>query len=146
MAEVVTFIYNIIVSRLKITEPEIEKPDRLSVTYSVLKQKLSITSSRINVSEFNYSKGNEFSDKVSVFRSTLSQGLPIQVRYKGAPIGAATIKFSKDFVENIDPQMADTIKTIKANIKKDGQVNGSIEVMVFIVPKCEEPDAQTKLE
>lgn len=141
-----TFAYYAIISRLRLNEPEIDRPDRLVVGFSVKKDKVNITNSRINVSEFNYLKGNQFTGKVSDFRSVIGQGLPLQVRYRGKPVGAATARFSEDFVKSIDPQMDQSIQTVESNIKQDGGIVGNLELKIMIVPKCVEPGPETKQE
>lgn len=146
MTEEATFAYYVIISRLRIREPEIEMPSRLVVVFSVKKDKINITKSRINVSEFNYVKGNEFSGKVSEFRSVIGQGFPLQVRYRGKPVGAATARFSKEFVESIDPKMDQSIQTVESPIKQDGGIVGNLELKLMIVPKCEEPKGGAKQE
>ncbi|KAH8417638.1 hypothetical protein KR222_003477, partial [Zaprionus bogoriensis] len=140
-AEPINFLFDIIVSRLALDSETVENPAGLTVNVKFNKIPINITKSRINVSEFVAGKRTEFKAEAVSLRHSLEQsGMPLAVRYNGATLGTAEVNFSPEFLDRIEPNMNDLIHAQVARIKRKDEEIGTVELLCFLVAKCDEPE------
>ncbi|XP_064550427.1 uncharacterized protein LOC135436673 [Drosophila montana] len=141
----VCFLFDIIVTRLRMYKDKIDDPQRLTVNVRLNKIPITVTASRINVSEFQSGRRIEFTTEPETMRQNLeADGLPIVVRFGGLSLGNARIQFPQNFIDSIQDGMSDLLHADTCSIiRRDAEV-GTIEILCILVVKCVEQPKQTE--
>lgn len=134
-----TYMFNIVVSRLKLTTAEVKDPKQVTVNVKIGTKKMAITQSRINVPDFQPTSAIPLKGDVNSMRQQLSANIQLAVRFKGKTVGEASVTISEGFLDSIDPKMGDTVETLSATVADRGEEKGQIEIIVYLVAKCDEP-------
>ncbi|XP_034114062.1 uncharacterized protein LOC117574350 [Drosophila albomicans] len=133
------FVFDVVVSHFEVPGIAIKDPKRLEVVAQFNNKAISITSSRINVSEFRSTAGLEFAAVAKKLRKTLEEcGMPITVKYNDRVVGTGQISFPQMIIERIDDGMSDVMHVDSCNIEKDGEVLGTMEILCRLIIKCAE--------
>ncbi|XP_030563776.1 uncharacterized protein LOC115764717 [Drosophila novamexicana] len=139
----VCFLFDIIVTRLRMYKDKIDNPQSLAVNVRFNKMSINVTASRINVSEFQSGRRIEFSTEPDTMRQNLeADGLPIVVRYSGLSLGNARIKFPQNFIDSIEDGMSDQLHADTCSIERRGVEVGTIEILCILIAKCLEQAEQ----
>ncbi|XP_030245339.1 uncharacterized protein LOC115564782 [Drosophila navojoa] len=133
-----TFLFDIIVTRLQLTKEKVDDPSKLIVNLKFNNIPMSITPSRINVTDFKAGRQSAITCDPEILRQGLeAQGLPMTVRYSGKPVGTATLKFPQSFVDRIQDGMSDLYHQDSCTLVKRDVVAGTLEVFCSLIIKCE---------
>ncbi|XP_017856746.1 PREDICTED: uncharacterized protein LOC108609532 [Drosophila arizonae] len=136
-----SFLFNIIVTRLELSKHEIDEPQNLLVNVDFNKNQLKVTSSRINVDQFDVTKGINCQTDPAVLRDYLeANGLTIIVRYNGVVLGKGCVPFLESFINQIDYDMDYLTYAGTCNLFGHHSLVGSIDVMCLLTIKCESQD------
>ncbi|XP_023161672.1 uncharacterized protein LOC111593247 isoform X2 [Drosophila hydei] len=133
------FIFDIVVSKLDVPKLVINDCSKLKVLTKFYKKEICLTSSRINVNQFNASSGTEFRALPSHLRDVLKNcGMAISVYVRDALIGNAQINFPNDYTNRIKDGMSDLNHKDTVHIVRKNQVVGCIEIICRLVIKCDD--------
>lgn len=146
MPQATVFLSNAVVPRLILNDPQIEDPTLIKISFRIGQKKFDITSSRINVPDFQNKSVVEMKGDTASMRNMLSSEVSIQIRYKGRVVGESSIRFAQEFIDKIDTTMRDTIQSEVVPVTFLGEDIGEIELMFFLTVKCGEPEAEADLE
>ncbi|TDG40271.1 hypothetical protein AWZ03_013301 [Drosophila navojoa] len=136
-----SFLFNIIVTRLELSKHEIDEPQNLLVNVDFNKTQIKVTSSRINVDQFDVLKGINCQTDPAVLRDYLeANGLTIIVRYNGVVLGKGCVPFLESFINQIDYEMDYLTYAGTCNLFGQHSLVGSIDVMCLLTIKCESQD------
>lgn len=139
MPEVNTFIVDVIVTNYRLNNVQVKNPKDLTVAASINFKKIHITSSRINVSDFNRGSSLEIMTTYDHLRKNIeSYGIPIQVMLHGRVVGAGTLRFPSEVTESICPDMKDIMHSGEANLDMNGNSVGNIQLLFRMFVKCKE--------
>lgn len=139
MSEVITFLVDAIVTNYRLNRVQVKSPKDLTVTACINFKRIQITSSRINVSDFNHGSSLEIKSTYDHLRESIElYGVPIQVTLQGRVVGAGTLHFPSEVTERICPDMEDITHSGQANLDMKGASVGNIQLFFRIVVKCEE--------
>lgn len=139
MPQTVTFLCNVIIPRLTLTSDEFEDIKLIKISFRIGSKKFDITSSRINVSDFQHNGVVELKGDTAGMRTQMAAELGMQIRFKGRVIGDAFVKFPEEFLNKIDTKMGDTVQSEVVPIVFLGENVGELEFMITLTVKCEEP-------
>jgi len=133
------FVFDVVVSHFDAPGIEITDPKRLEVIAKFNNKPVSITSSRINVNEFNTSASMELNVLPNKLQKTLEEcGMPITVKYNGRVVGVGQITFPQMVIDRIEEGMTDLMHVESCTFEKDGEVLGTLEILFRLVIKCAE--------
>ncbi|XP_030245334.1 uncharacterized protein LOC115564777 [Drosophila navojoa] len=138
------FVFDIIVTQFESPYVSNEELNNISVEVTLNNKVIKITSSRINVPEFEYGSSTEFVETPEKLRQRLeSCGMPIIVKCSGQILGTAQISFPQDIIDNINEDMPELQHMDTCFIGKGSLVVGTLELICRLVMKCE---AQPKMD
>lgn len=137
MSKVPTFLFDIIVTRLQLTKDKVDDPSKLIVSLKFNNIPMSITASRINVSNFQGRQSAITCDPEILRQGLESQGMPMTVRYSGMTLGTAAFKFPQSFIDRIQDGMSDLYHQDSCTLVKRSEVAGTIEIFCSLIIKCE---------
>jgi len=133
------FVFDVVVSHFDAPGIQIKDPKSLEVIAQFNNKPVSITSSRINVNEFNTSGSMELNAVPKKLKKTLEEcGMPISVKYNGRAVGVGQITIPQMVIDRIEEGMSDLIHVESCTFEKDGAVLGTLEILFRLVIKCEE--------
>lgn len=133
------FIFDIVVSKLDVPKLVINDCSKLKVLTKFYKKEICLTSSRINVNQFNAGSGTEFRALPSHLRDVLKNcGMAISVYLRDALIGNAQINFPNDYTNRIKDGMSDLNHQDTVHIVRKNQVVGCIEIICRLIIKCDD--------
>ncbi|XP_064549990.1 uncharacterized protein LOC135436344 [Drosophila montana] len=132
------FVLDVIVTKLKLSDLNVEDPQKLQVQAKLNMMKICLSASRINVTDFKTGSGTDFEITPEALRDNLEKlGMSISVSYNGFVVGTGQISFPNYITERIAVGMPDLIHSDSCKIKRDTEVVGTIEVLCRLIIKCE---------
>ncbi|XP_068153098.1 uncharacterized protein [Drosophila tropicalis] len=135
----VNFLFDIVVTRLLCPNEKIENPEKCQVNVVFNKQSISITSSRINVPDFNAARRLEFASDPEMLRHVLEKaGMPITARYGGIALGNGKLIFPEIVLNKIDIGMNDLMHADTCELMRNDQKIGIVELLCRLTIKCDE--------
>ncbi|XP_017849865.1 uncharacterized protein LOC108604780 [Drosophila busckii] len=139
-SEQLNFLFDIIVTHLEMTKDRIDNPAGITANIKFNKKPLTLTASRINVTDFKPGRQTEFTAEPNALRKNLEDdGLTIAIRYSGATLGSATIEFPPEFTDRIDAGMNDLMHSASCALIRANLEVGKATIMCMLTIKCEEP-------
>lgn len=133
-----SFVFDIIVTQFESPYVSNEDLNNISVEATLNNKVIKITSSRINVPDFEYGSSTEFVELPEKLRQSLeSCGMPIIVKYLGQILGTAQISFPQEIIDSIDKDMPELQHMDTCFIGKGSLVVGSLELICRLIMKCE---------
>ncbi|XP_030563897.1 uncharacterized protein LOC115764793 isoform X2 [Drosophila novamexicana] len=134
----VNFLFDIIVTRLRLNKNEFDEPQNLLVRAKFNKIGLAVTSSRINVTEFRAGRDIEFKVEPQKLRNNLKNiGMLVTVQYGSINLGTGTLMFPPSFIDKIDYGMSDLVHADTCCIQSRNTEVGFVELLCRLIIKCE---------
>lgn len=139
LPEICNYQFDIIIT--KIESPTLQPGDikNLKVETVFNNKNLSITSSRINVTDFKPGTGLSISVKPEAFCRDLEKcGLPLIVYNNGSLMGAGQICFPEVMIEGIMYSEPKQQFTDSCDIMAEGKVTARVNILYELSIKCDE--------
>lgn len=129
-----------IITRFESTVPQFADIMKLLIEIVFNDEKMTITPSRINVSELNPDAGLNISVQPEMFMKNLHRcGLPIVAYYNGALMGTAQLTFPDVMFEEIREGTPTQTFFDSCDIKMRSKVNARLEIFYQLRIKCDVP-------
>ncbi|XP_017847798.1 uncharacterized protein LOC108603470 [Drosophila busckii] len=139
------FMFNAVVSRLDTPNWQDLDIQKLKVVAELNNLPLTITASRINMSDVEPQTGIEFSSGIEQLRLNLIQcGMPITVFYGEEIIGNSLINFPTTVTDLVTEDMGNIMHCGSCSFERQGVVFGSIEILCCLATKCDEDANKSK--
>ncbi|XP_030245331.1 uncharacterized protein LOC115564775 [Drosophila navojoa] len=133
-----SFLFDIVVTKLNVANMAVNDGSKLKVLAKFYKNEICLTSSRINVNDFQAGSATEFSASVRRLRETLRQcGLAMAIYNDSTVVGRAQIYFPDRYIERIERDMCDLIHTESVEIVSQSRVVGTIDIRCRLIMKCD---------
>ncbi|EDV48853.1 uncharacterized protein LOC6552557 [Drosophila erecta] len=130
------FLFDIVVTSLDLYKP-VNEPEQLEAQVKFGGANIKITSSRINVREFENNRVTELTLSPSALRQSLeSQGMQISARYAGSSLGSNVLLFPDTFIDKISPTMNDLFFEDTINLMRRVDCIGTISIRLVLIVKC----------
>ncbi|XP_043654044.1 uncharacterized protein LOC122620579 [Drosophila teissieri] len=134
------FLFDIVVTNVELNKP-VKEPEELQVQVKFGGVNVRITSSRINVQDFEANRVTEFTISPSALRRTLEdQGMQISARHAGSTLGSNVLLFPDTFIDKIDPKMNDLYFEDTINLMRRVDCVGTISIRLVLIVKCTDLD------
>lgn len=136
---VCSFVFDIVVTKLNVANMAINDASKLKVVARIYKNEICLTSSCINVNDFQAGSATEFKASPKRVREVLVKcGLPIVIYNESALVGRAQIYFPDSYIESIDRGMADLIHKDSVDIVNYSEIVGTLDIRCRLIIKCED--------
>ncbi|KAM7360764.1 uncharacterized protein ACRADG_007583 isoform 2-T2 [Cochliomyia hominivorax] len=134
------YILDIVVTQINLINPQVEDNTKLKIDAKFLTNNITITTSRINVSEFKGGNGLEFQEKPLKLKDKLFKNpLECQVYYDNQVVGTATFLWPDSIINNIAGDCGrELMHCQEADINNNKQKVGQMEILARLQIKCEE--------
>lgn len=140
LPDILKLEFNMIITRFESIVPQFADIMKLLIEVVFNGEKMTITPSRINVSELNPDAGLDISVKPEILIKNLQRcGLPIVAYYNGALMGSAQITFPDVMFEEIMDGVPTQTFFDSCEIKMRSKVNARLEVFYQLRVKCDVP-------
>lgn len=138
----ITVLFDAVVTHYRLDNENIGDPKHLTVSAKMNFKNVNITSSRINVTEFNPSSSVEMKTTIKQLRKNVeTYGMYINVKLQGCIVGAGILLFPSDVTDRICEDMHDVIHSGVVNLAIGGNQVGEVEMLCQLTLKCEETKA-----
>ncbi|EDV95017.1 GH23735 [Drosophila grimshawi] len=132
-----TFDFDIVVTHIDLTRVESVNSKELQVEATINYRTVSITASRINVTEFKDNCSTELNVVPANLRQTLEKcGMPVLVKYSGEILCTGQLSFPANVTESISENMQPLMHVDTCRLERDGQKIGTLEVLYRLFTKC----------
>ncbi|KAM8702977.1 hypothetical protein ACLKA7_005338 [Drosophila subpalustris] len=136
------FVFDIFVKSFESPKLKAEDAKKLQVEAQFNGKKIAITSSRINVADFNPNASTDFRDKDKRVRENLeSCGLTFAVKFNNRAFGNGRVNLPEKFIDGIKEGMSDLVHEDSCSIEnKDREEVGKLTFKCRLIIKCDGPD------
>lgn len=138
----ITVLCDVVVTNLRLYNEKIRDPKHLTVSATMNLKKINITSSRINVTQFNPCSTLEMKTTITQLRKNMeTYGMFINVMLQGHIVGTGVLLFPSDVTDCIGEDMDEVIHAGVVNLDLKGYRVGQVEMLCQLTPKCKETNA-----
>ncbi|KAL7730509.1 hypothetical protein ACLKA6_000511 [Drosophila palustris] len=136
------FVFDIFVKSFESPKLKAEDAKKLQVEAQFNGKKIAITSSRINVDDFNPNASTDFRDKDKRVRENVeSCGLTFAVKFNNRAFGNGRVNLPEKFIDGIKEGMSDLVHEDSCSIEnKDKEEVGKLTFKCRLIIKCDGPD------
>ncbi|KAH8278707.1 hypothetical protein KR018_007536, partial [Drosophila ironensis] len=132
------FLFDFLATNLELFTSKVLEPINISMELKIFKEKITITSSRINVNEFVNNRQTTVNTTISELRRLLGEnGLVVTVRYIRSTLGSGVMKFPDTILDQISPNMRDLLCPLTIKLINGDDHIGNATMLVMLLSKCE---------
>ncbi|KRG01295.1 uncharacterized protein LOC26527429 [Drosophila mojavensis] len=134
-----SFVFDIVVTKLNVANMAINDGSKLKVLAKIYNKDICLSSSCINVNDFQAGTATEFRAPAKKVREALIRcGLPMALYNEAACVGRAQIYFPDRYIESIERGMSDLIHTQSVEIVNHNRVVGTLDIRCRLIIKCDD--------
>lgn len=132
------FVFDIFVKSFKSPKLKAEDAKKLLVEAQFNGKKIAITTSRINVDDFNPNASTNFKEKDKRLRENLeSCGMTLALKLHNRALGNGRVNFPEKFIDGIKEGMSDLVHEFSCSIEnKDKEEIGTLTFKCRLIVKC----------